>query len=102
VLAGWGYVLAFGSPNFGGTSYGFRYSIPAVPLLIFFCHPIFSGRSKELLTMLFRNAVWWGAFVAIVAIPFPWGIFGELPATQNSIVGNLQYIAINTLFNFTR
>jgi hypothetical protein len=98
VLAGWGWVLMFGSPNFGGTSFGFRYALPAVPLLIFFSYIIFKPGVKPIWATIFRNAVAWSVVVALIAIPYPWGIFGELPQTQNSIVGNLSYIAINTLF----
>jgi hypothetical protein len=102
VVVGWGYVLLFGSPNFGGTSFGFRYSLPAVPLLIFFCYRFFESGSARIWSIMLRNAIAWGVFVAIVAIPYPWGVFGQLPQTQNSLVENLQYIAVNTLLTLTK
>ena len=102
VLVGWGYVLLFGSPNFGGTSFGFRYSLPAVPLLIFFCYRYFEGKTKINWLTVFRNMIIWGIFVGLVAIPYPWGIFGQLPATQNSLVENLQYIAVNTILAISK
>lgn len=96
VLCGWGWVLLFGSPNFGGTSFGFRYAIPATPLLIFWSYRILQNKNP-LVGTIYRSAFVWGLFVALVAIPYPWGIFGQLPPTQNSLVGNLEYIAMNIL-----
>ena len=98
VLAGWGYVLLFASSNFGGTSYGFRYALAATPLLIFFCHRIFTDW-KTYGGPIFRNAVAWGAIVGLIAIPYPWGMFGQLPATLCSIVGNLGYIALTLIYS---
>ncbi len=100
VLAGWGGVLLFASPNFGGTSFGFRYALTATPLLIFFCHRVFAEGVPEIVGSLFRNCVAWGALVGLIALPYPWGIFGYLPATQCSIVGNIEYIALNFIFAF--
>jgi hypothetical protein len=122
VLAGWGWVLFFASPNFGGTSFGYRYALAASPLLIFFCYMVFDDpggatacrpyrahpalpvrsinwKERRLISTLFRNAVAWGAVVGLIAIPYPWGIFGQLPATQCSIVESLGYMALNALAN---
>jgi hypothetical protein len=99
VLVGWGWVLLFGSPNFGGTSYGFRYSIPAAPLLIFFCYMIFRNGTAPILQTVFRNAVVWGMLIALIAIPGPWGMFSQaLPKTDNSVVENLENIVAGLLF----
>ncbi|MCX6646128.1 MAG: hypothetical protein NTY09_07215 [bacterium] len=100
VVAGWGYVLLFASANFGGTSYGFRYALAATPLLIFFCHKIFTDWEK-IGAPVFRNAVAWGAIVGLIAIPYPWGMFGQLPATLCSIVGNLEYIALTLMYGLS-
>jgi hypothetical protein len=97
VLAGWGYTLFFASPNFGGTSYGYRYALAASPILLFFCYRVFTEWKGPALTTIFRNVVAWGTLVALIAIPFPWGIFGQLPSTQFSIVENLSYIALSIL-----
>jgi len=102
VLAGWGWVLFFASPNFGGTSYGFRYALAASPMLIFFCYPIFTAKVKPVLQVIFRNAVAWGTIVGLIAITHPWGIGGQLPATQCSIIENLEYNALNTLLIISR
>lgn len=97
VVAGWGWLLLFSTPNFGGTSFGFRYALPATPLLIFFCHKVFMPGAGKIYAMIFRNAFAWGFFVSLVAIPYPWGMFSMLPSTQNSIVQNLEHIAFFTL-----
>ena len=97
VLAGWGYVLFVASTNFGGTSYGFRYALVATPILIFFCHRYFQDWDNRITQAIFRNAVAWGAIVGLIAIPYPWGISGELPSTLNSIVCNMEYITLNVL-----
>jgi hypothetical protein len=102
VLAGWGWVLGSASPNFGGTSFGFRYALPATPLLLFFCYRAFLPTTSGWIRTVFCNAVMWGFFVGLIALPYPWGIFGPLPATQCSIVENLEYIALNALFSFPR
>ncbi len=102
VIAGWGWVLFFASPNFGGTSYGFRYAIAATPVLIFFSHYLLQVIDKTWMHPIYRNAVYWGAIVGIIAIPYPWGMFGNLPQTQCSIVGNLEYIAFNTMLTFSQ
>ncbi len=102
VLLGWGYTLLFASPNFGGTSYGYRYALAATPMLIFFCHRVFVGKVSSIAGGIFRNGVVWGAIVGLIALPYPWGIFWHLPRTDCSIVENLQYIAFNTISFFTR
>jgi len=98
VIAGWGYVLFFASTNYGGTSYGFRYALAATPILIFFCYKLFKSWDSWYSQMFFRNAVIWGVLVGLIAIPYPWGMAGELPTTLNSIVGNLEYVTINLLY----
>jgi hypothetical protein len=101
VLAGWGWLLVSATPNFGGTSYGFRYALPATPLFLFFCHRYFIDNTKPVWRTVFRNAVFWGAIVALVAIPYPWGIFSPyLPSTQFSFIQNLQHIALFTASGF--
>ena len=102
VLAGWGYVLLFASPNFGGTSYGYRYALASTPMLIFFCHRVFTGKGSIIGGAIFRNSVVWGAIVGLTALPYPWGIFWHLPRTVCSFVENLQYIAFNTISYFIR
>jgi len=102
VLAGWGWVLFFASPNFGGTSFGYRYALAASPLLIFFCYMVFDDRKeRRVISIVFRNAVAWGTVVGLIAIPYPWGIFGQLPPTQCSIVESLGYMALNALASIT-
>ncbi len=96
ILAGWGYVLLIASSNYGGTSYGFRYALAATPILLFFCHRVFTDW-KETGAAILRNAVVWGAIIGLIAIPYPWGIFGQLPRTDCSIVENLEYIILNAL-----
>ncbi len=102
VVAGWGWVLFFGSPNYGGTSYGFRYALAATPMLIFFSYGIFADWNKPWLQALLRNFVVWGAIVGLIAIPYPWGMGAMLPSTQCSIVGNLENIGLNALIEISK
>ena len=97
VIAGWGWVLLFASPNFGGTSFGVRYALTATPILVFFCHKLYIPGSKPIWAAFMRNAILWGFIFGLIAIPWPWGMFGGLPSTQASFAGNLEYISLNFL-----
>jgi hypothetical protein len=99
-LAGLWYVLLFASPNFGGTSYGFRHAIAATPLLIFFCYPLFTEKFSVLMSGIFKNGLVWGAVIGLIGLPYPWGVFWYLPRTDCSVVENLQFIAFSVISYF--
>lgn len=96
LIPAWIYLL-FATKNYGGTSYGSRYFIAAMPMLFFFNAYLFRYATSEKLKGWFYEGFRLSVLIAIIGMAFPWGVAGQLPPSNFSIFNNLQYWTQNFL-----
>ena len=101
LIPSWIYLL-FETKNYGGTSYGSRYFIAPQPMLFFFCCYMYRYAAPAKIKGWFYEAFRFSVLMSVIGMSFPWGVAGDLPASNFSLFNNLQYCSQNFLSVFAQ